>query len=276
MTQQLLRLQAQGVALARRMAEGGRALQIDVVRQQQQQDQLRATVPAFKARQSRALYRLAVLAGHPPEQFDATLAGCQASLQMTAPLPVGDGAGLLGRRPDVRAAERRLAAATAQIGVETAALYPTVQLGASLGSTGALKDFASPLTQRYSAGPVIAWHLNQSVPRARIAAAGAEAKAELARFDGVVLRALEETEAALTVYTRDLDRQSELEAGLAHARKLAAAAHQMQADGRSNAVATLAADRAVTVAEQSLAASRSQINRDQIGVFLALGGGWQP
>lgn len=275
-TQQLLQLQARSVTLTRRMAEGGRTIPIDVVRQEQQQDQLRATVPAFKARQNRALYRLAVLAGRPPEQFDASLADCHAPLQMTAPLPVGDGASLLKRRPDVRAAERRLAAATAQIGVETAGLYPTVQLGASLGSTGALKDFASPLTQRYSAGPVIAWHLNQSVPRARIAAANADAKAELARFDSVVLKALEETESALTVYTRDLDRQSALDTSLAHARKLADAAHQMQTDGRSNAIATLVADRTVIAADQTLAANRSQIAQDQIAVFLALGGGWQP
>ena len=275
-TQNLLQLQAQNVALMRRMAQGGRSIPIDVVRQEEQQDQLRATVPAFKARQSRALYRLAALAGRPPEQFDTTLADCHAPLQIKTPMPVGDGAGLLRRRPDVRAAERRLAAATAQIGAETAALYPTVQLGASLGSTGAIKDFASPLTQRYSAGPLIAWHLNQSKPRARIAAADADAKAELARFDGVVLKALEETEAALVAYARDLDRQNELEAGRAHARKLAEAAHQLQADGRTNALATLAADRVVAAIEQNLAANRSQISQDQIGVFLALGGGWQP
>lgn len=275
-TRRLLQLQARNVELTQRMAQGGRNIKIDVVREEEQQDQLRATVPAFKARQSRALYRLTALAGRPPEEFDATLADCHAPLQLTDAMPVGDGGGLLRRRPDVRAAERQLAAATAEIGVETAALYPTVQLGASLGSTGAIKDFASPLTQRYSAGPVIAWHLNQSVPRARIAAANADAKAELARFDGVVLKALEETEAALTVYARDLDRQSELEIGQAHALKLAEAAHRMQADGRANALATLTADRAVAVTEQSLAVNRSQISQDQIALFLALGGGWQP
>jgi NodT family efflux transporter outer membrane factor (OMF) lipoprotein len=274
-TRRLLQLQAQNVALMQRMAQGGRSIKIDVVRQEEQQDQLRATVPAFTARQARALYRLAVLAGRPPGQFDATLTDCHAALRMTTPMPVGDGESLLRRRPDVRAAERRLAAATAEIGVETAALYPTVQLGASLGSTGAIKDFVSPLTQRYSAGPVISWHLNHSVARARIAAANADAKAELARFDAVVLKALEETEAALAVYARDLDRQSELEAGLTHARKLAEAAHEMQSAGRTNAVATLTAERAFASAEQTLAVNQSQISRDQIALFLALGGGWE-
>jgi NodT family efflux transporter outer membrane factor (OMF) lipoprotein len=274
-TERLLQLQRQGAALVRRMAQGGREISVNVARQEVLEDQLRATTPALKARQARALYRLATLAGRPPETFDATLADCRTSLQITAPLPVGDGAGLLRRRPDVRAAERRLAAATADIGVETAALYPTVTLGASIGSTGAIKDIGSPLTHRYSIGPAISWRLNQSVPRARIAAADAQAKAELARFDGVVLNALQETESSLTVYARDLDRQQDLEAGREHALKLSKAAHQLQAGGRMGAIAVLEADRAVVSADQALAANRSQISQDQIAVFLALGGGWR-
>ena len=275
-TEQLLALQARRVDLVQRMAHGGRDIGVDVERQQEQQDQLRAGVPALKARQIQALYRLATLRGRPPEELDTTLATCRTPLQTAAPMPVGNGAELLQRRPDIRAAERRLAAATAQIGVETAALYPTVQLGASLGSTGALKDFASPLTQRFSIGPMISWHLNQDPARARIAAANAEANADLARFDGAVLKALEETEAALTVYGRDLDRQSELESSRAHALKLAQAQHQMQAEGRTAALASLDADHAIAAADQTLAANRSQISQDQIALFLALGGGWQP
>lgn len=274
--ERLLQLQGEGAQLVQRMAQGGRDIRVNVARQEEQEDQVRATLPALKARRTRALYRLAVLAGRPPEGFDPALAGCRTSLEVMTPLPVGDGVGLLRRRPDVRAAERRLAAATAQIGVETAALYPSVTLGASLGSTGAIKDFASPLTHRYGIGPGITWRLNPSVPRARIAAANAEAKAELARFDGVVLEALQETESALTVYVQDLDRQTDLEARRARALQLAAAAHGLQAGGRMGAIGVLDADRAVAVADQSMVANRTQISQDQVAVFLALGGGWAP
>lgn len=274
-TEQLLALQTRRVMLVQRMAQGGRDIGIDVMRQEEQQDQLRASMPALKARQSRALYRLATLRGRPPEELDTSFATCHSPLQIATPLPVGNGAELLRRRPDIRAAERRLAAATAQIGVETAALYPTVQLGASLGSTGALKDFASPLTQRFSIGPLISWHLNQDPARARIAAANAMAKAELARFDAVVLKALEETEVALTAYGRDLDRQSALESGQTRAVKLAQAQHKLRALGRSNVLASLDADHAVAAADQTVVTGRSQISQDQVALFLALGGGWQ-
>jgi NodT family efflux transporter outer membrane factor (OMF) lipoprotein len=274
--EQVLQLQARGADLVRRMARGGRDIAVNVARQQEVEDQIKASLPALKARRTLALYRLATLDGRPPESFEPALAACHTALRLAAPMPVGDGASLLRRRPDVRAAERRLAMATAQIGVETAALYPTVQLGASIGSTGATKDFLSPLTQRYSIGPTVTWRLNQSVPRARIAAASADARAELARFDGTVLTALRETETALTVYARDLERQTDLEAARAHAAKLDEAAHRLEAAGRTGAVAVLDADRAVALADQSLAANRTQIAQDQIAVFLALGGGWQP
>jgi len=273
--ERVIALQRQGAVLVRRMARGGRDIAVNVARQQEQEDQLRAGLPALSARRTNALYRLAVLAGRPPETFDPALEACREPLKVGAPLPVGDGASLLRRRPDVRAAERRLAAATAEIGVNTAALYPTVIFGASVGSTGALSDFGDPLTRRFSIGPAISWRLNQSVPRAQVEAARAEAKAELARFDGAVLNALQETESALTAYTRDLDREASLEAGRAKAVQLATAAHRLQAGGRLGASGVLEANRAVAAADQTLAATRSQISQDQIAVFLALGGGWE-
>jgi NodT family efflux transporter outer membrane factor (OMF) lipoprotein len=273
-TRRLLSLQQQAAALVQRMARNGRDIDISVTRQQEQVDQLRAGVPSLEARQTNALYRLATLTGRPPAEYDAALARCQTPLRLSAPLPVGDGASLLKRRPDVRAAERRLAASTAEIGVDTAALYPSVQLGASLGSTGAVQDFASPLTDRYSFGPAISWRLNQSVPRAKIAEARAEVKADLARFDGAVLTALGETERALNVYTHDLERERSLQAQRDHADKVAEATRRLQSQGRVGALAALDAERSVVAAEQSLAVIQSQISQDQVSVFLALGGGW--
>jgi NodT family efflux transporter outer membrane factor (OMF) lipoprotein len=274
-TNAMVRLQAQDARLVSRLAQGGRAIRVDAARQEAQEAQLRATLPALEARRTQALYRLATLAGRPPTAFDPGLADCRTPLQVKTPLPVGDGAALLRRRPDVREAERRLAAATAGIGVETAALYPNVQFGASIGSTGAVEDFGGSLTRRYSIGPTLSWRLNPSVARARIAGAEAQAKAELARFDGVVLEALRETESALVVYARDLDRQASLETARDRAHEAADAAHRLQAGGRIAGVAVLEADRALAAAELALAANRSQISTDQIAIFLTLGGGWE-
>ena len=118
--------------------------------------------------------------------------------------------GLLARRPDVREAERKLAAATARIGIATAELYPRVTLGMSAGSTGALTDVFTTPTNRYGMGLGIHWQANQSITRAQIAAAGASARGTLARFDGVVLAALRDTESAFAMYDRDGQRDEDL------------------------------------------------------------------
>src|ERR1700738_4836330 len=115
-----------------------------------------------------------------------------STCSMAQPLPVGDGAALLRRRPDIREAERKLAAATARIGVATGALYPSVSLGASAGLTGVVADLGSPAPQRWRFGPLISWTFPAHGARQRVQEAEATTQAELARFDGVVLNALRE------------------------------------------------------------------------------------
>src|SRR3546814_11421789 len=103
------------------------------------------------------------------------MASCEAIPRLERPLPVGNGAELIKRRPDIRQAERQLAASTSQIGIETAALYPTVTFGAGLGLTSRMgsNEFASSAIH-YSVGPLISWTFpTRKVARARIAKAGA-------------------------------------------------------------------------------------------------------
>jgi NodT family efflux transporter outer membrane factor (OMF) lipoprotein len=270
-----LALQQQHLALTRRLVAAGRGVSQDETRAQGLVSQLAAAVPTLQARQRNAVLRLTTLIGRPPAEFDPTLEQCSAPPRLVAPLPVGDGAALLKRRPDIRVAERRLAASTAEIGVATADLYPDIKLGASLGSTGLAGDLLSAATNRYGVGPSISWQLNQSAARARISAAKAQAKADLARFDGEVLRALRETESALNVYTHDLEREANLQETVRLAQRNAADARRLQAQGRVGALAVLDADRGEAAADQALAAQASQVSLDQVGVFLALGGGWR-
>jgi len=272
---QSLALQEKSLAFTRRLFVGGRATHLDTSRSQALVDQLRSTIPAFVARQRNALYRLATLNGKPPEEFEPQLARCVTTPNVKRLIPVGNGATLLRRRPDVRAAERELAAATAEIGVETAALYPTVVLGASVGSTGVTQDFLTQRTNDFAYGPGVSWQLNQSPARARIAAATAAQKAQLARFDGVVLGALQDVESALNVYKHDLEAKK----SLTDARNSAAAAlsdaDRLQAAGRTDALSTLDAQRTLASANAALAAIRSRIAQDQVNLFFALGGGWE-
>lgn len=274
--QQAQTLQREFAALTARRVANGRGTALDNSRARGLLEQVNASLPPLLARQRSAHYRLAVLLGRLPGAVPADAAACHAVPQLAAAIPVGDGAALLKRRPDVRQAERGLAAASARIGVATADLYPSISLGASFGSTGALPQFGAPEATRWSIGPLISWTLPISGgARARVAQAGAASDAALAHFDGTVLGALRETESALTVYARELDRHAALQAAREQNALAARQAETLQRAGRSDFLTALDAQRSLTTADAALATSTTQVALDQVALFLALGGGWE-
>ncbi|HEY6642636.1 efflux transporter outer membrane subunit [Povalibacter sp.] len=269
-----LQLQERSLALTRELRDAGRATDLDVTRSRQLVEQLRSNVPPLAGAQRNALYRLATLTGRAPSQIDAGLLNCRSPPRLLQALPVGDGAALLRRRPDVRRAERQLATATAGIGVATAQLYPDIQLGGSLGSLGRTADFNTPPTNFWNIGGLVRWQANQSAGRARVAAADASAQLALAGFDGVVLESLREAETALNTYLHDLQREGILRAARDDAAQAAADARQLLIGGRATEIVVIDAERTLVAAEQSLAQLQVAIASDQVAVFLALGGGW--
>ena len=269
-----LQLQLQSATVTQRLFEAGRAPMLDLTRSTALAEQLRAIIPELEAQRTNALYRLATLTGRPPSEYPRSVETCSEAPRLRQPIPVGDGAGLLRRRPDVREAERQLAAATARIGVATADLYPRIALGMSAGSTGALTDILTGPTNRYGIGLGIHWQANQSVTRAKIAAAGAIARGALARFDGIVLTALSDTESALTAYSRDRQRDEYLLAAQSRASEAQQEAQQLYSGGKIDFLSLLDSQRTLAAADGALAASHAQLATDQITLFLALGGGW--
>ncbi len=196
--------------------------------------------------------------------------------QVVGTIPVGDGAALLRRRPDIRQAERQLAAATATIGVATADLYPRVTLGLSVDSVGLGNDFLGKDTFSYSIGPLISWTIpNTGVVRARIAQTQAGADGALAKFDGTVLTALRETETALDAYARELDRHAALQSARDESATVADQARRLYLAGRTGYLDALDAERGLATSEATLAASDAELADDQVSLFLALGGGWE-
>ena len=269
-------LQEQFVRLTAERVRRGRGIAIDNSRAQAQLEQLRATLPPLEARRRTALYRLAVLTGELPGQYPLEAAECAVPPRVAAAVPVGDGAALLRRRPDVRQAERRLAAATARIGVATAELYPNISLGASFGGVGLMEHFGDASTWKFSLGPLVSWNLPALGPaRVHIAQARADTAGALARFDAVVLNALRELESALTVYARELDRNAALRAARDQSALASRQAARLYQAGRTDFLTALDAERGLANAESMLAASSAQLAADQSQVFLALGGGWQ-
>ena len=270
-------LQEQTFDLTRRLLEGGRGTALETSQAGALLEQTRAEIPTLEAQRQTALYRLSVLTGRPPAEFPREVAACAGAPVLGSPIPIGDGASLLARRPDVRAAERDLAAATARIGVATAELYPDISIGGSIGSAaGAIGDLLTGSAFRYSLGPLISWSFpNMSVARARIAQAEAGADAALARFDGAWLGALEETESALTRYASELDRVATLRRARGQSEEAAQIARLRFQAGRDPFQIVLDAERSLAQIEAALAQAESQLSTNLIAVFLALGGGWE-
>lgn len=268
-------LQQKFVDTTVRLANGGRSTPLDVSRARAQLEQLRSLVPSLVAQQRTATYQLAVLTGELPDALTERVSQCRTIPPLTQPIPVGDGAMLLSRRPDIREAERALAASTARIGVATADLYPSISIGLSVGRTGAFSNFGSGNAFRWGIGPLISWTLPVTGPaRARIAQAEAETAAALADFDGTVLNALKEVESALTVYARELERNALLKEARDQGALASRQAHQLYDYGRTDFLTTLDADRTLAEFESRLAESDAKLARDQVNLFLALGGGW--
>lgn len=271
-----VKVQQESLDAVSRLQRAGRGTALDVTRARSQLEQLRASLPPFQAQQRTALYRLAALTGQTPREIPTTLLQCAAAPQLRETIPVGDGAALLRRRPDIRQAERALAAATARIGVATADLYPKITLGLSGASGGPAAMFGDRGTFSWSVGPLISWTLpNTGAVQARIAEAEANTKAAVARFDASVLNALRETESALVVYARQLDRQAALRAARDQAAQAAAQARQLFQYGKTDYLTVLDAERTLASNESALAAGQAELSNDQIAVFLALGGGWE-
>jgi NodT family efflux transporter outer membrane factor (OMF) lipoprotein len=267
----------QGYDITIRQRDAGGLSDFDVAREATLLAQAKAILPGLEGQRRSALYQLAVLTGRPPESFSATADACRVPPFLNQPVPAGDGAGLLRRRPDVRQAERSLAAATARIGVAVADLYPTVTLGGAVtsGSTtgtglGQYRNVA------FGVGPLINWTFpNTLAAQAQIQSAKAQASGALAGFDGVVLNALKEIEQALATYGGELDRHAALVTARDQASEAARLAQVRFQAGSASFLDVLDSQRTQVDAQTALAASDTALVSDQISVFKALGGGWE-
>lgn len=274
--ERIVELLDKSLALTERRAEVGLTTRLDAARIATLRNQRRADVPRLAAERDAALFRLATLTGRAPAELPPVAGTRTETLRLATPIPVGDGAQLLARRPDVRAAERRLAASTARIGVATANLYPRISLGASIGSTGPnIGDVFGGGPLRWLLGPLISWSFTDHArARAQVQGAEADTRAALATFDGVVLQSLRETETALSAYAHTLDRRTALQAARDSAEKAARIVRAQQREGQVDGLVLLDAERTFAEAEAALADIDAQVASAQIDLFKALGGSW--
>lgn len=260
----LLAAQQRSVDLVTEQRRAGEVSPLEVAQAALLRDQALAALAPIEAEERRARLRLATLEGRTPTQADAV---CLGSPVIHEPLPVGDGARLIARRPDVREAERRLAAADARAFGARADLYPRIQLGGSGGLIGGGSD--AILT------PLITWAFpNQAAPRARVAAANAGAEAARAHWDRTLLKALEDVEAALSDYRAEHLRTAALRSAEAESERALVRARARHRLGADSYLLVVDAERTRNAAATQRLAADVRVSQLQVSLFRALGGGW--
>jgi multidrug efflux system outer membrane protein len=261
--------------------EAGRGSELDVQRSQARLKATEATIPPLEAAEKQAGYRLAVLLGERPGALDEELRTASVPTYAKA-LPIGDPTDLLRRRPDVRAAERQLAAATARVGVATADLFPRVSVtgfvGFLSGDVGRLFGTSTGNDARgWSVTPSVSWAaFDIGSVRARLRASEAQSDAAAANYEKVVLTALEDTENSFLAYSTRQLRLKSLSEQAAASRRAAEIADVQFREGVADFLVLLDAQRTQLDAEDSVAQSETAVNVAVVAIYKALGGVGQP
>ena len=232
-----------------------------------------AEVPLLETAEGQSHHRLAVLVGKRPGELDALLAPREAPAFARA-LPIGDTTELLRQRPDVRAAERRLAAATARVGVATADLFPRVSLRGFVGFlSGGWGNLFNGDNRAWQVTPSISWAaFDMGSVRARLRASEAQADGVAAQYEKTVLGALEDTENALLSYAKQQAQlKFRLEQSVA-ARRAAELAEVRYRAGSSDFLTLLDAQRTQLAADDALAQAEAGVNVGVVAIYKSLGG----
>jgi outer membrane protein, multidrug efflux system len=261
--------------LTRTRLEAGRGNELDTARAEAQWRTTLASIPTLEASIATTMYRLSVLAGRQPVVLTERLAP-QPAPKLPALTSIGTPEQLLRRRPDIRIAERRLAGATARVGVAVGDLFPKVTLTGSFGYLApTFGDLGQAEAKFFSIGPGITWAaFDLGRVRARISSAKAETDAALAFYEGAVLNALEDTEGALVSYGRSQSHRESLAAAASSSDKAADLARKRFEGGLVDFLEVLDAERTALTAELVHSQSRTDEATSLVAVYKALGAGW--
>lgn len=276
--QRNLQTQEQTLELTRSRFRAGLTSDLDVARAETQTQGTKARIPTAEDQIRRSIRRLAVLLGLQPESLTSELMP-QAPIPVAAyDLAVGLPSDLLRRRPDIRRAERQLAAATARIGVATSDLFPRFSLDGDFGwAAEEGKNLFDESAIGWSIGPAIRWQLlNFGRVTSNIEAAQARADQAIDVYELIVLRSLEETENAIGSYRREQERRESLKAAVSSSQRAVQLADQLYRQGLTSFQDVLDAQRVLLGAESELASSEQAVSANLVAVYRSLGGGWDP
>ena len=256
--------------------QAGLVSSLDVEQARGARAQTAATIPTIEAQYAAAAFRIAVLTGQAPGALRSDLDASRPVPAAPAQVAVGIPADTLRQRPDVRAAERTLAAQTARIGVTQAQLYPSLRLSGNIGSTAlGLGGLVDQLTGSLFAG-LTQMIFDAGRTRSQMRAQQAAAQGALATYRQTVLTALEDVENGLVALDSAKRRQTQFAAALDAANNQAILARSEYRAGLTDFQTLLEAERALLSARDGLISSHADQTLAFVQLYRAMGGGWDP
>jgi multidrug efflux system outer membrane protein len=272
-----IRSQQDTLELTRARFDAGLTSELDVAQAASQLATTQAQVPTLETAVRQGIHRLSVLLGLAPGALLPELSQ-EAPVPPAPPgVPVGLPSDLLRRRPDVRRAERQVAAATARIGVAVADLFPRLALTGSLGlQSNLLADLPLGSSRFWSVGPTLTWPIfDAGRVRANIQVQGAREEQRLAQYEQAVLTALEEVENALVAYSRELVRRDKLAGAVEANQRAVELANELYTRGLGDFLNVLESQRSLFASQSDLVQSEAAVSANVVALYKALGGGWE-
>lgn len=264
------------MALTQNRFDAGLVPALDISQAELNRSRTASLIPPLRQNLIRAINRLSVLTGDMPYALLQILETQQPIPASTgAHVAAGIPAELLRQRPDIRRAERELASQNARIGATQAELYPTLTLPGSLTLESMDGDLFSSGNMAYSFGPQLRWNIfNGRRIRSQVDAEKAGTRAALHAYEQTILLALEEVEGSMAAFANEKDRFQSLETAEVAAQKSVDLVSELYTSGLTDFQNVLNMERALLEQQDALATSRGRISLDLVGIYKALGGGW--
>ncbi|MBY0293605.1 MAG: efflux transporter outer membrane subunit [Alphaproteobacteria bacterium] len=263
--------------LNKSLLKAGLATDIDVAQAETSRDQTEAMIPPLNASIKTAIHQLSILVGKPPACLYDQLSKIEPIPYIPTEIFAGLPSELLRRRPDIRAAERNLAAATAQIGVAEGGLFPIFSFTGTIGYQSNLaKNFISPGSSFYTFGPGFTWNLiDFGRVRAKINAAMAIRDENLYQYKSTLLNALADVEDSLVSYAEEAKRYPDLIRAYKASKKAVDISLLRFESGLITFIVVLQAELTYQMATLQMVQSQAILASNAVVLYKALGGGWQ-
>jgi NodT family efflux transporter outer membrane factor (OMF) lipoprotein len=272
-----LEAQQETLDLTRVRFQAGLASQLDVAQAEGQLNTTAAVIPTLESSLKQAAHQLDVLLGLEPGSLWGELSKIAPIPALPPEVLVGLPSELLRRRPDIRRAERQLAAATAQVGAATADLFPKFFLIGTAGLQSlSASDWFSRGSNFWSIGPTVIWPIfDAGAIRANIEVTNAQQEQALIQYQKTILTALQEVENSLVSYSREQERYRSLSQAVEANRTAVIMSTDLYAKGLVDFLNVLENQRAFYATESDLAQSEATMASNLVALYKALGGGWE-